>query len=173
VVGWGGACQSESQIVIPQIKYLTNDSWEEVSCLASGIGYPIFHSADYANSKLYVLTIPDNFADLYNYPTEVLTRIKEVLMQNIYVRVDGPSQVALFVYDNDTFIVESFLRESIDVKVVTDSRITKLRDVLSGEALTGEVLSDRWRRWGRGTGAEKVAFDIQIKPHSYRVFQGQ
>jgi hypothetical protein len=172
VVGWGGVRQSESQIVIPQIKYLTNDSWEEVSCLVSGIGYPIFHSADYANSRLYVLTIPDNFGDLYNYPPEVLTRIKEVLMQDLYVRVDGPSQVALFIYDNDTFIVESFLSESIGVKIVIESRIAKLHDVLSGEVLTGEALSGRWR-WGRGTGVEKIVFDMQIKPHSYRVFQGQ
>jgi len=42
---------------MPAIKYLTNDSWEEISCLASGIGYPVLHSADYANSKLYILTI--------------------------------------------------------------------------------------------------------------------
>jgi hypothetical protein len=172
VVGWGGVRQSESQIMIPQIKYLTNDSWEEVSCLASGIGYPIFHSADYANSKLYVLTIPDNFGDFYNYPPEALTRIKEVLMRDLYVRVDGPSQVALFVYDDDTFIVESFLPDSVGVRIVIDKRISKLLDVLSGEVLTGEVLSGQWS-WGRGAGAEKVAFEMQIKPHSYRVFQSQ
>jgi len=166
MVGWGGIRQSESQIVIPQIKYLTNDSWEEVSCLASGIGYPIFHSADYANSKLYVLTIPDNFGDLYNFPAEVLTRIKEVLMRDIYVRVESPSQVALFVYDNDTFIVESFLPNSVDVRIVTDKRISKLRDVLSDEVLTGETLSGQWR-----AGVEKIVFDTQIKPHSYRLFQ--
>jgi len=77
--------QTKSDIVIPQIKYLANDSWEEISCLASGIGYPILHSADYTNSKLYVLTIPDNFGDLYNFPAEVLTRIKELLTQDLYV----------------------------------------------------------------------------------------
>ena len=174
MLGFGAAVyQSKSDILIPQIKYLTNDSWEEISCLASGIGYPILHSAGYAKGKLYVLTIPDNFGDLYNLPAEVLTRIKEVLMRDIYVRVDGPSQVALFVYDNDTFIVESFLPESVDVNIVTDKRISKLRDVLSGEELSGKSPPEppMWaRRWQRQEN-DKLIFDTQIKPHSYRVFK--
>ncbi len=172
VVGWRGTYQSKSEIVIPQIKYLTNDSWEEISCRASGIGYPILHSAGYANGTLYVLTIPENFGDLYNLPAEVLTRIKETLMRDLYVRVDSASQVALFVYNNDTFIVESFLPEFVDVKIVVDSRISRLRDVLSGEVLSGQVLAGR-RRWGEQTGGDKVVFNTRVKPHSYRVFQCQ
>ncbi|MDD5327286.1 MAG: hypothetical protein PHY02_05670 [Phycisphaerae bacterium] len=168
--GSGSTYESKSEIVIPEIKYLTNDSWEEISCLASGIGYPILHSADYAKSRLYVLTIPDNFGDLYNLPAEVLTQIREVLTQDLYVRVDGPSQVALFVYDNDTFIVESFLPETVNVKIVTDKRISKLRDVLSSKELAGKVLIAPPVR-GQTPGSDKTAFDVKIKPHSYRVFQ--
>jgi len=166
----GKVYQSKSEIVIPEIKYLTNDSWEEISCLASGIGYPILHSADYANSRLYILTIPDNFGDLYNLPAEVLTQIKEVLMRDLYVRLDGPSQVALFVYDNDTFIVESFLPDTVDVKIVTDKRISKLRDILSNDELSGKALSAPPVR-GQPPTAERTTFDVKIKPHSYRVFQ--
>jgi hypothetical protein len=173
MLGWRGVYQSKTDIVIPQIKYLTNDSWEEISCLASGVGYPILHSAGYAKGKLYVMTIPDNFGDLYNFPAEVLTRIKEVLMKDIYVRVDGPSQVALFVYDNNTFIVESFLPEIVDVNIVTDKRISKLRDVLSGEELSGKAPPEppmRARRWQRQEN-DKLIFNTQVKPHSYRVFK--
>ncbi len=173
---WGrrGAIQeSSSNIIIPEINYLTNDSWEEISCLTSGIGYPILHSADYANSRLYVLTIPDNFGDLYNFPAEVLTKIKEVLMKDIYVRVDGPSQVAIFVYDNDTFIVESFLPEIARVKIVTDKRISKLRDIISSEELSGEEPPEPPMRGRRRQiqKSDKLVFNVQIKPHSYRVFQ--
>jgi hypothetical protein len=173
---WGrrGAIQeSPTNIVIPEIKYLTNDSWEDISCLTSGIGYPILHSADYANSRLYVLTIPDNFGDLYNFPAEVLTQIKKVLMKDLYVRLDGPSQVAIFVYDNDTFIVESFLSESVEVKIVTDRRISKLRDILSDEEFSGQEPPEppMWGRRRQLQKSDKLVFNIQIKPHSYRVFQ--
>ncbi len=36
----GKVYESKSEIVIPEIKYLTNDSWEEISCLTSGIRLP-------------------------------------------------------------------------------------------------------------------------------------
>jgi hypothetical protein len=167
----GSVYESKSEIIIPEIKYLTNDSWEEISCLTSGIGYPILHSADYAKSRLYVLTIPDNFGDLYNLPPEVLTQIREVLTKDIYVYLDAPAQVALFVYDNDMFIVESFLPDIVDVKVVTDKRISKLRDVLCGDVLSGKLLSMPGRRFGPPAVPDKMVFNMQIKPHSCRVFQ--
>jgi hypothetical protein len=172
VAGWGEPYKSESEIVIPQIKYLTNDSWEEVTCRASGVGYPIFHSADYANGTLYVLTIPDNFGDLYNYPAEVLNRIKETLMQDIYVRLESRSQVALFVYDNDTFIVESFLPEPVDVSIVVGKENIKLRDVLSDEVLSAaDNAYGQFRFGGQRQSGPRTVFKTQIKPHSYRVFQ--
>jgi len=166
----GTVYESESEILIPQIKYLTNDSWEEISCLTSGVGYPILHSADYGNSRLYVLTVPDNFGDLYKYPAAVLTQIREVLTRDLYVRLDGRSQVALFVYDNDTFIVESFLHEPVEVKVILEKRFSKLRDLLTDEELSGEILTSQ-PRWGRQPGPETIIFDVDLKPHSYRVFQ--
>jgi hypothetical protein len=168
---FGPVYESKTKIVIPEIKYLTNDSWEEISCVASGIGYPILHSADYAKSRLYILTIPDNYGDLYNLPAEVLTQIREVVAHDMYVRLDGPSQVALFVYDNDTFIVESFLPEPVDIKIVTDIRMSKLSDILSGEVLTGKPLERPAMRFGPPPAPDKMVFNMQIKPHSYRVFK--
>jgi len=56
-------------------------------------GYPLLHSAQYGGGTLYVLTIPDNFSDLYRLPAEVLTRVKETLLRDLYVRVESPAQV--------------------------------------------------------------------------------
>ncbi len=165
-IGWGRVYSSACPITVPQINYLTNDSWEEVSCVAGVVGGPLLHSAEYANSKLYILTIPDHFGDLYHLPPEVLTRIKETFMAELPVRVDGPSQVALFVYDNDTFIIESFLPESVEVGVVMDERYDTIHDILSGEVITGIHL-ENWR--GQKIGKKKCA--LQVKPHSYRAFR--
>ena len=133
VVGWQKSCLSNEEMLFPQIKYLTNDSWEDISCQASGSGYPLLHQARYANGSLFVLTIPDNFGDLYNLPPEVLNRIRTVLSQDIKVRIEGPAQVALYVYDNNTFIVESFLPENVGIKILTDKGTGKLKNILTGE----------------------------------------
>jgi hypothetical protein len=168
LIGWFNIYKVDDPILIPQIQYLTNDSWEEISALGGYTGYPLLHSAHYGGGTLYVLTIPDNFSDLYRLPPEVLTRIKHTLLKDLYVHVESPAQVALFAYDNDTFIVESFLPESVDVRIVTEERLGKLRDLLSGEELVGEGMKD-WR--GQPTG--KNGFAASIPPHSFRVFRGE
>ncbi|MBN2181608.1 MAG: hypothetical protein JW715_06820 [Sedimentisphaerales bacterium] len=178
VIGRAGSRQAKSDILIPQIMYLTNDSWEEVTCSVSGIGYPILHSAGYANGSLYVMTIPENFGDLYNLPDELLTRYKELLNSDVYVRVEGPTHVSIFVYDNGTFIVESFLSEPVDVVIVVTKQIGGLRDLLSDEFLAadsgGAPAGGRRMMTGRrGPGRTGTRFNTQIMPHSYRVFQCQ
>jgi hypothetical protein len=168
--GWGQTADSDKDILIPQIQYLTNDSWEEVSALDGPNGWPILHSAAYGNGMLFILTIPDNFADLYHLPVEVTTRIKQILLADLYVRINGPSQIALFVYDNNTFIVESFLDDTAEVEILIDPKFSKLIDALSEEALSGERLTPR-NFWGTQIGEDAMKYTTQIKPHSFRVFR--
>ena len=64
--------KSEREILIPQVLYYTNDAWEIVSAgrpLNGGVsGYPIILRAPYSQGNLYVLTIPDDMGNLYDYP---------------------------------------------------------------------------------------------------------
>jgi hypothetical protein len=171
VVGWQRECSAKAEMLIPQIQYLTNDSWEDISCIASGSGWPVLHQARYANGSMFVLTIPDNCGDLYNLPPEVLDRIRSVLSQDIDVRIEGPAQVSLFVYDNGTFIVESFLPASVNITIVTGKQIGKLITIPTGEEITGKV-GQAGQIWGREK-EETMTFDVTLKPHSYAVFQGK
>ena len=126
--------------------------------------------ARYANASFFVLTIPDNPADLYRLPQGILNRIRDVLSgEDLKFRIEAPSKVSLFVYDNDSFIVESFLPEETIVRVVAGPGVTHITDLQTKEIINS---SDRVtsRIWGRKT-EEKYGFDIIVKPHSYRVFQ--
>ena len=167
--GWGVYGKSLQEILIPQIDYLTNDSWEDISSTKGATGWPILHQAQYSKAYLYVLTIPDNYSDLYQYPPEVLNRIRTIVTQDLNIRMEGPSQVSLFCYDNGTFIVESFLPEPVLVKIVVNDPITTLHDLLTGESSIG-VSGTSPHVWGRDRNAIN-SFELTIKPHSYRVFQ--
>ncbi len=133
--GWGRFSKSSQEILIPQITYFTNDSWEEVSAIKGASGWPIVHRAQYSKANLYVLTIPDNFSDLYQYPPEVLNRIRSIVSGDLRVRIEGPSQVSLFCYDNGTFIVQSFRSEPVTVKILVRDPIKGITDLLSNENL--------------------------------------
>jgi hypothetical protein len=123
-------------------------------------GTPILLSAKYSKGQLYVLTIPQAMGDLYSYPQGVWKAVRDVLTRDMYVHLDAPTRVSLFVYDNNRFIAESFQENPVEVRIVTDKRITKLRDVLSGAELKGEP-----------QGATTV-FTVQLERASYRVFAG-
>ncbi len=170
VVGWSGNLRSQQEILIPQIDYLTNDSWEDISARKGATGWPVLHMGQYSKAYLYVLTIPDNFSDLYQYPTEVLNRIRAIVTQDVPFRLEGPSQVSLFCYDNATFIAESFLPEPVTVKIaVNGPSDNNLIDLITGETIKGETGNSPFV-WGRAmtTGSR---FELTIQPHSYRVLQ--
>jgi hypothetical protein len=151
--------RSDIDILIPQIKYATNDSWELITCLDKDNGYPLLLQARYGSGVLYVLTIPDNFSDLYYLPPETLTQIKQVLMQDCPAYLEGSSKVCLFTYDNNTLIVHSFLAHPSRCNLVVNQPSARLYDLLADEEIGGDV---------RGS---KTVFKVSVQPHSYRVFK--
>lgn len=164
--GWGPLVEAKTDMLIPQIQYLTNDSWEEVSAFDETNGWPMLHSAGYGGGTLYVLTIPESFTDLYNLPESVLNRIRQTVSTDMPVRLDGPAQICLFVYDNDTFIVESFLHETTKIGIVTKDDVKTLTNILTDEKDEGKPVPGFL---GRESGEKR--FDMEIKPHSYLVFR--
>ena len=161
------------QILFPEFRFLTNDAWALVSAMADDVGYPILIMDRYSKGVLYVWVIPDNFHHLYRLPPEVTGAIKDVLMKNFFVRIDGPSQVALFAYDNHTFIVESYLDHETAVRVSVSGEFAKLRDLVTGAELVGqEPPALRWPRHPE-EGPKPRVFDLHLMPHSYAVFAAE
>jgi len=161
--------QSDQPILIPQIGYATNDSWELVSAIAGDNGWPLLHDADYAKGHLYVLTVPENFADFYHYPENALNAIRRTLTPHLPVQLEGPSKVSLFVYDNDTFIVENFRDEPVDVTVALGLNRTAIEDVLSGESIATKERQSTG--WGRQPKPESQIAGFKVAPHSFRTFR--
>ncbi|MBN1995966.1 hypothetical protein JW935_00350 [candidate division KSB1 bacterium] len=164
--GWGPLSESDTEMIIPQIVYLTNDSWEEVSALDETNGWPILHSAGYANGTLYILTIPENFTDLYHFPLPVLNRIRQTVTQALPVRIEAPGQTSLFLYDNNTLIVQSYFSEEIDLGIVCKTESGRLLDIQTEEFLDGKPVTDF-----RGQSSGERRFLTKIKPRSFRIFR--
>jgi len=161
---------TDKPVLIPQIQYLTNDSWEIVSGINGTDGWPILHNADYSKGNLYVLVIPDNFSDLYNFPTELLNKIREVMCAQLPVQIEGPSNISLYVYDNNTFIAESFLDKETSINIVTPVQYNKITDLGNNQQFTGE-LRKAGLSYIEKNRKDKHVYSITIKPHSFRVFK--
>ncbi len=165
--GWGRPMETDQKIIIPQISYLTNDSWEVISALENTNGWPLLHRADYSEGRLYVLTVPDNFIDFYLLPQGVLNQLRQYVAGSLGTLLEGPGEVSLFMYDNNAFVLESFLDETVTIKVTLDPGVTVVTDVMTGEKITGsERVAPEFR--GRKFGKDVNVFEMEIKPHSFR-----
>ena len=97
-------------------------------------------------------------------------------MKDFFVRIDGPSQVALFAYDNATFVVESFLPTPSETKVAVQGSYTKLRNLVTGEVIASYVPEEpkTFFRRRRHADAPPVShFIVPLLPHSFAAFAAE
>ncbi len=161
--------KSGREILIPQIRYLTNDSWEVISAgrpLSGGVsGFPLLHKAKYSGGYLYVLAVPDDPGQLYDLPVPVLNELRRILSRDMDLYLEGPAKVSLFLYDNKTVIVENFNDTPVDVCLVGDASLKRFTDLENGEVLSASAPEAVSRR----TPQSRTAFTLP--PHSYRAFR--
>ena len=169
VRGYGaGAGQSlndaaaAAPVLIPELRFYTNDAWPIVRAVASDKGFPLLLMDRYSTGVLYVLTIPENQGDLYNLPQPVLSEIRTWLQQDFPVRIDAPARVSLFAYDNGAFVVESFRPGPAAVTVYVNGRAARLRELQSGAIVQAEP---------QAGAAERTAFKITVQAHSFAAFR--
>lgn len=155
-----------AEILIPEISFLTNDAWPVVRGTANGRGAPLLLMDHYSKGILFVLTIPENANDLYALPQGVLTSIKQYLLNDFPVSIDAPSKVSLFAYDNQTFVVESYLDVPTTVTISISSSAMHIRDLTNGK-LIGAKSTSNPRNMHR---AKRSEFQIEVPPHSFAAF---
>lgn len=173
LVGYGagnGASLNEAgveprPILFPELKFYTNDSWPVIRGVANAKGFPLVLMNRYSKGILYVLNIPDNLGDLYDLPRPAITAIKTFVQGNFPLRVDAPSHVSLFAYDNSTFILQSYRDSATDATIlVAGAGRRLLRDDAN---VTAEPSTPR-----AGEPA-MTAFKVRIPAHSYQLFTYQ
>jgi len=186
--GGGGPAEAPRDILIPEVKYfniLTHDAWGDAMGVSpGGTTYPMVLSCDYSKGKFYVLTIPNDPADLYALPPRVLSVIRAALGAAEPIRIDSaPAQVALFRYDNGAFIVQNYLPTAAEVTVSVAGTVARIQDLLTdkeyapaaaaGGGLDGFGGRGRGGRGGRGRGPAaqpRTSFTFTVLPHSYMAF---
>jgi hypothetical protein len=163
--------EGDTPMLIPQVQYFTNDSWEMISGMDDGLGWPLLHRGSYGNATLYLLVIPENFADLYNLPEPILNKIRETICREaLGVSLNSPANVSMFLYDNNTVVLHSFNDKEVDVEMVLKEKPHMLVDVDSGKSLK-ENIKPAEMHWGKVKIAEQYGYPTTLAPHSFKVFR--
>lgn len=171
--GNGANLGTSDPLMVPEVDYVTNDVWPLVRGTANGHGAPLLLMDRYGKGVLYVLTIPDNFNDLYRLPQGVLAALWHYIGEALPETMDAPSQVSLMEYDNKTFVVQSFRDEPVAVTVSVKGSAKQLRDLVTGDTVEASVPATSANRSAnrRTPGADqRTSFQIKVQPHSFEAF---
>ncbi len=162
-------------ILFPEVAFDTNEDWAQVRGLANGRGVPLLLMDRYERGVLYVWTIPENMNDLYRLPVGVLDELRRNLDRGLPVKLDGPAEVSLFAYANNTFVVESFLDHPATVRIT--GRFGHLQSFRKGTTLAGDPLHARPASAAPSRGKAKppgeYEYQVRIEPHSFLAFREQ
>lgn len=159
---------TDVSIKIPVFTYITNDSWEDITTLDYENGWPLLQYSVFSKGDIFVWVIPDNFSHLYALPENALNRYRAVASVDADVFIQGPSQVALFTYDNGTFVVHSFHDTPVEIQAVVHG--TKgIVDLTTDEVIEG-TQGQSEKIYGRER-FDASTCTITIPPHSFRAFK--
>ena len=165
---WGAELKHD--VFIPEIRFFTNDAWALVRGTALGNGFPLLLVDHYSKGSLYVLTVPENFNSLYEFPPPVLAAMRSYIMGDFPVRLDAPSRVSLFAYDNHTFVVENFRDQAVNATVAVTGAFTKLKNLATEEVTAAEPAPPAAAQ-RTIPGPARTGFRITVEPHSYAAFR--
>lgn len=174
VEDFGAFGKADRSFLLPRIEYYTNDSWQVIPAgrpLSGGTsGSPLLLRGDYSKGALYCLAIPEDYSDFYHLPQGVLDVIRRHLGASQEVVLEGPASVSLFLYDNQTLVVESFRNESVDVSLLVSEGYTAIEDL---ETLQRTSLGQARELPGRQRYhlPQRLSAEVHLPPHSFKAFR--
>ena len=160
-----GFTDNTKPITFPEIVHGNNASWSHINGGDGDYHTPLLLRSDYGKGRLFILSIPDNQADIYKIPTEVADRVKAILTQDQFA---SGTDFSMFTYDDGTMILYRYVKGDIrpaHVRLVTTKDVTGLKDVTTGEQIdvsTYYVYEDRHKK-----KACKMA-DVTLLPGVFR-----
>lgn len=162
-------------ILFPDIRFYTNDSWAVIRGVGNNKAVPILLMNQYSAGNIHILNIPENMGELYDLPLEVFNQVKTYVQKDFPIRLDAPDHVALFAYDNNSFVVQSFRDEEVKIRISLLGANKKLLTLLDEKliAATAPIRDDRDNFAFRNRGASRTEFEVSIKPHSFLAFKYQ
>ncbi len=136
----GGNLEASKEIILTQPQFFTNDVWQIAGAYGEDNNTPVLMKTKYSKGRLFVLTIPDDQGNLYHYPGLILNTIRGILSKDLPVVLEGDAKITLFVYDNHTFILRSFLPYFSKASVIVKKEAAVLTDLENNRTLEGEAV---------------------------------
>ncbi len=121
------------------ITYKTNSTHSDISLVADENNFPVMTEDNYGNGRFFILNVPENFADLYKLPLEVVRNIAKHMSMGQDVYVGSTPKLGFYPYDNNRYVLSSYSDKTMAVQIVVRREAKGIRDLDTGELITAAL----------------------------------
>lgn len=121
------------------LDYKTNATWADILLLAGENNFPVMTEDNYGKGRLFVLNVPEDFADLYKLPKEVWRSINKHISMGQRVYIAGDSKCSFFAYDNNVYGIQSYSAKEENYQVIIRGECKGIRDLETGKVYSEKL----------------------------------
>lgn len=138
---FAGYIDHRKAILFPEIVHGNNASW---SLLNGGDGdyhSSLFLRSAYGKGRLYIMSVPDNYPDIYRMPRQAVDVIKRTLCPDTYA---SGSNFSMFSYDDGSMILYRYVKKDerpAHVRLYTAKDVKALVDTETGERREADTVT--------------------------------
>ena len=160
--------QGTDPVMIEALDYKTNATWADVLLLSGEDNFPVLTEDFYGRGRLMILNVPENFADLYHLPAEVIGAINRELTTGQGLYLAAEPKWSLISYDNEVLCLHSFRPMLSRARIVIRGECKGLQDLNSGTVYTHSIPLPGPHHRGDGAmtreAASEYAFEFPAAP---------
>ena len=130
---------SRKPILFEVISYKTNATQADISVMVDEDNFPVMTEDNYGKGRFFILNVPENFADLYKLPLEVIRNINKHLTMYQRVYVGASTKVNLFPYDNNVYVLYGYDEKGGNVQLIVRGESNGIKDLDTGKVYTEKL----------------------------------
>ena len=119
-------------VMFEALDYKTNATWADILMLASEDNFPVLTEDFYGRGRLLILNVPENFADLYRLPQEVIGTVCRELSAGQPCYLAAEPKMSLICCDNETCCLHSFRPMLTRAQLVVRGACAGVQDLETG-----------------------------------------
>jgi hypothetical protein len=167
--------KSAEKIALPLLEHRNNATWSLINAGSGDCHSSMLMRDTLGTGEFITLTVPPLFSDVKKLPPEVLSRIREEFYSDIFL--ESTIQASLFIYDNDTFGLYSFVSGDFSsrpawVKVHVKGQVAKLVSIPSD----GQIASFDGNEQSLDTpplysNEKETVFELRTEPGDFAFYK--
>ncbi len=163
------------KVLFEILDYKTNATNSDITLIAGEQNFPIMTEDNYGKGRFFILNVPENFADLYKLPLEVIRGVNKHLSMGQRVYLGCTPKFGLFAYDNNVYGVHSFRPMADTVQIIVRGECKALRDLETGAIYENRLALATPNMKGDATTIipepAEYAFHVKVGAGTFKFFE--